>query len=121
MFDAPFWGEHFGHRAGGKSFDGARKNKHRIFLNLEQNKREVPVREKIAARARLVDWLKEQDVEGEQFSGHGNCRISLELPKTFQSSCFWRLWCLPVDLLMKLSCNRLTVPAEQQVYGFNQP
>jgi hypothetical protein len=58
--------EGYGRRAGGESFDWARKNKHRIFLNLEQNKREVPVREKIAARTRLVDWLKEQDVEGER-------------------------------------------------------
>ena len=66
MFDTPFGGEHFGHRAGGEYFDWARKNKHRIFLNLEQNNREVPVREKIAARAHLVDWLKEQDVEGER-------------------------------------------------------
>ncbi|MBA3633308.1 MAG: hypothetical protein H0W58_10965 [Acidobacteria bacterium] len=58
--------EGYGRRAGGESFDWARKNKHRIFLNLEQNKREVPVCEKIAARTRLVDWLKEQDVEGER-------------------------------------------------------
>ncbi len=67
MFDTPFWGEHFGRRASGESFDWARKNKHRIFLNLEQNKREVSVREKIATRACLVDWLKEQGVEGERF------------------------------------------------------
>lgn len=57
--------EGFGRRAGGESYDWARKNKHRIFLNLEQNKREVSIREKIAARARLVEWLKEQGAEGE--------------------------------------------------------
>ena len=57
--------EGFGRRAGGESYDWARKNKHRIFLNLEQNKKEVPAREKIAARARLVDWLKRQDAAGE--------------------------------------------------------
>ena len=66
MFDRPLWGERFGRRAGGESFDWVRKNKHRIFLNLEQNKREVSVREKIDARARLVDWLKKQDVVGER-------------------------------------------------------
>jgi hypothetical protein len=60
--------EGFGRRTGGESYDWARKNKHRIFLNLEQNKREVPVREKIAARARIVDWLKEQGAEGDRVS-----------------------------------------------------
>jgi hypothetical protein len=58
--------EGFGRRAGGESYDWARKNKHRIFLNLEQNKREAAVREKIAARARLVNWLKGQNAEGER-------------------------------------------------------
>ena len=56
--------EGFGRRAGGESYDWARKNKHRIFLNLEQNRNEVPSREKIAARARLVDWLRRQNAEG---------------------------------------------------------
>ena len=66
MFDTPFWGEHFGRYAGGESFDWARKNKHRIFLNLEQNKMEVPIRVKIAARACLINWLVGQGSEGEQ-------------------------------------------------------
>ena len=52
--------EGFGRRAGGECYDWARKNKHRIFLNLEQESRDVPVRVKIAARLRLFDWLKEQ-------------------------------------------------------------
>ncbi len=52
-------------RRGGESFDWARKNKHRIFLNLEQDKKEVPIREKIATRARLVSWLREQKATGE--------------------------------------------------------
>lgn len=57
--------EGFGRRAGGESYDWARKNKHRIFLNLETKNKEVPLREKIAARARLVGWLKEQKAAGE--------------------------------------------------------
>ena len=56
--------EGFGRRAGGESYDWARKNKQRIFLNLEQNRNEIPSREKIAARARLVDWLGRQNAEG---------------------------------------------------------
>lgn len=58
--------EVYGRRAGGDCFDWERKNKHRIFINLEQEKREVPVRLKIAARARLLSWLRRQGLEGEQ-------------------------------------------------------
>ncbi len=58
--------EGFGRRAGGVCYDWARKNKHRLFLNLEQEKKEVPIREKIAARASLTNWLKEQKSEGER-------------------------------------------------------
>lgn len=57
--------EGFGRRAGGECFDWERKNKHRIFINLEQENREVLIRLKIAARARLVDWLIEQGSGGE--------------------------------------------------------
>lgn len=57
--------EGFGRRAGGECFDWARKNKYRIYLNLESKNEEVPLREKIAARARLVGWLKEQNAAGE--------------------------------------------------------
>lgn len=56
--------EGFGRRAAGYLEDWARKNKHHIFLNLESRGREVPPREKVAARARLVSWLKEQDAAG---------------------------------------------------------
>lgn len=56
--------EGFGRCAGGESYDWARKNKHRIFLNLEQEKREVPIRVKIAAQLRLLDWLKDQGSTG---------------------------------------------------------
>jgi len=58
--------EGFRRRAGGECYDWARKNKHRIFLNLEQESKDVPVRQKIAARARLADWLAEQGCEGER-------------------------------------------------------
>ncbi len=58
--------EGYGRRAGGECFDWARKNKHRIFINLEQENREVPVRLKIAARARLVSWLRRQGLEGDR-------------------------------------------------------
>jgi len=53
-------------RRGGECYDWARKNKHRIFLNLERESKDVPVREKIAARARLADWLAEQGCEGKR-------------------------------------------------------
>jgi len=56
--------EGFGRRAGGECYDWARKNKHRIFLNLEQENKDVPVRLKIAARGRLINWLKERGEEG---------------------------------------------------------
>ncbi len=55
----------FGRRAGGECFDWDRKNKHRVFLNLEQENRDVPVREKIAARACLVNWFVKQGSEGQ--------------------------------------------------------
>ncbi|HLM60050.1 MAG TPA: hypothetical protein VK308_04550, partial [Pyrinomonadaceae bacterium] len=58
--------EGYGRRAGGECYDWARKNKHRIFLNLEQESKDVPVREKIAVRARLADWLAEQGCEGKR-------------------------------------------------------
>jgi hypothetical protein len=35
--------EGFGRREGGESYDWGRKNEHLIFLNLEQENREVPV------------------------------------------------------------------------------
>jgi hypothetical protein len=57
--------EGFGRRAGGECYDWARKNKHRIFLNLEQQRGETPLRLKIAARAHLADWLKRQGAAGE--------------------------------------------------------
>lgn len=57
--------EGYGRRAAGYVEDWARKNKHRIYLNLESKNKEVPLREKIAARARLVEWLKQQNAAGE--------------------------------------------------------
>jgi hypothetical protein len=58
--------EGFGRRAGGYTHDWERENKHRIFLNLEQENREVPVRLKIAARSHLIAWLNEQGSNGER-------------------------------------------------------
>lgn len=56
--------EGFGRRAAGYVEDWARRNKHRIYINLESKNKEVPIRLKIAARALLVDWLKEQGLGG---------------------------------------------------------
>ena len=58
--------EGFGRRAGGESYDWVRKNKHRIFLNLETETKDVSLRLKIASRFRLVNWLKERGAEGER-------------------------------------------------------
>ncbi len=55
--------EGFGRRAAGYVEDWARRNKHRIYLNLESKNKEVPMRLKIAARALLEDWLKKQGLE----------------------------------------------------------
>jgi hypothetical protein len=60
--------EGFGWRAGGECYDWERKNKHRIFLNLEQENKGIPVRLKIAARGWLVNWLKEQGEKGERIT-----------------------------------------------------
>ena len=58
--------ESFGRRTDGESYDWVRKNNYRIFLNLEQENKDVPVREKIVARLYLVNWLKKQGTEGER-------------------------------------------------------
>lgn len=58
--------EGFGRRAAGYVEDWARRNKHRIYLNLESKNKEVPIRLKIAARASLIDWLKRQGLEGQR-------------------------------------------------------
>lgn len=55
-----------GRRGGGECYDWARKNKHRIFLNLEQESKDVPTRLKVVARAHLVSWLRGQGMEGER-------------------------------------------------------
>lgn len=57
--------EGFGRRAAGYVEDWARRNKHRIYLNLESKNKDVPPREKIVAQAHLVEWLKEQKAAGE--------------------------------------------------------
>jgi hypothetical protein len=68
--------EGYGRRAGGESYDWARKNKHRIFLNLEQRGKDVPIRLKIAARARLVNWLAEQGCEGKRILEVWNLKLT---------------------------------------------
>ena len=64
--------EGFGRRAGGESYDWARKNKHLIFLNLEQENSDVLIRLKIAARPLLVNWLAKQGCGGEEILKFGN-------------------------------------------------
>lgn len=56
--------EGFGRRDRSEFFDWERRNKHRIYLNLEEKNTDFTVREKIAARIYLFDWLKEQGVVG---------------------------------------------------------
>ena len=56
--------ESFARRSDGESYDWMRKKRHSIFLNLEQEYKQVPVREKIVARLHLVNWLKKQGAEG---------------------------------------------------------
>ena len=56
--------EGFGRRDRYEFFDWERRNKHRIYLNLEEKKEDVPVREKIASQFRLVDWLNSKNSEG---------------------------------------------------------
>lgn len=58
--------EGFGRREGGECYDWARKKKHWIFINLEREVKESPAREKIVARARLVNWLAGQGGGGER-------------------------------------------------------
>jgi hypothetical protein len=58
--------EGFGRRDRCEYFNWERRNKHRIYLNLEEKNKDVPVREKIAAKFHLRDWLMQQGNEGIQ-------------------------------------------------------
>ena len=58
--------EGFGRRDRNEYFNWERRNKHRIYLNLEENNKDVPVREKIVARNLLRSWLKGKNLEGER-------------------------------------------------------
>ena len=58
--------EGFGRRDRSEFFNWERRNKHRIYLNLEEKNKDVPVREKIAARTHLKHWLLSQENEGEK-------------------------------------------------------
>jgi hypothetical protein len=57
--------EGFGRRDRSDFFGWERRNKHRIYLNLEEKTKDVLIREKIVAQFRLVDWLKSKNSEGE--------------------------------------------------------
>jgi len=56
--------EGFGRRDRNEYFNWERRNKHRIYINLDEQNKDVSVREKIAARVYLSDWLKKQGAEG---------------------------------------------------------
>lgn len=58
--------EGFGRRAGSEGYNWERKKKHFLYFNLEQETRDATAREKIAARAHLINWLKTQDEAGER-------------------------------------------------------
>lgn len=58
--------EGFGRRDRSEFFNWERRNKHRIYLNLEEKNKDVPVREKIAALTHLKHWLLSQENEGEK-------------------------------------------------------
>lgn len=57
--------EGFGRRDRYEFFDWERRNKHRIYLNLEEKNKDVPIREKIVARSHLKNWLLCKEKEGE--------------------------------------------------------
>jgi hypothetical protein len=56
----------FGRRERNEYFNRERRNKHRIYLNLEEENKDVPAREKIAARTLLKSWLLGKNQEGER-------------------------------------------------------
>lgn len=58
--------EGFGRRDRNEYFNWERRNKHRIYLNLEEQNKDVLVREKIAARTLLKSWLQGRNKEGER-------------------------------------------------------
>lgn len=58
--------EGFGRRDRSEFFNWGRRNKHRIYLNLEEKNKDVPVRDKIAARRNLKNWLLSIKDDGEK-------------------------------------------------------
>ena len=58
--------ESYYHRTESIFSDWIRSNKYRIYLDFRTELQEATTREKIAARFRLVKWLKEQGSEGER-------------------------------------------------------
>ena len=58
--------EGFGRHLGGGGIDWERKSKYRIYLNLDRQNKDIPIREKIAAPVHLRNWLLNKDIEGEK-------------------------------------------------------
>ena len=58
--------EGFGRRDRSEYFDWERRNKHRIYLNLDEKNKAVPARGKIAARLHLKKWLLSFKDDGEK-------------------------------------------------------
>lgn len=58
--------EGYGRRVGSESFDWTRKKRHYIHLNFQDEIKAAAPRTKIAARFRLVEWLKKQGAAGER-------------------------------------------------------
>ena len=57
--------EGFGWRDRNEYFSWERRNKHRIYPNLDEYNKDVPFREKIVARSHLKNWLLCKEKEGE--------------------------------------------------------
>jgi hypothetical protein len=53
-------------RVESSSFDRVRKNKHYIYLNLQEELNESTPRIKIATRSHLITWLEQQGDEGKR-------------------------------------------------------
>ena len=57
--------EGFGRRDRNEYFNWERRNKHRIYLNLDENNKDASFREKIVARLHLKNWLLCKEKEGD--------------------------------------------------------
>lgn len=66
--NAPYMGlcGGFGRQDGGENYARMRRNKHQFYFNLRDKAKDALLREKIAARFHLVDWLNKQGEAGER-------------------------------------------------------